>query len=817
MSGPNPVPRPVVKPKANDASDIEKFAAWAMLGFVMLGVMFAIPQILKIRTEYSLSQFLPKNHPLLTNDENIQKKFYLKRHQPLIVLVQVDQGHWLTMDRLKSLRDATTEIGQLTGITDATSLATLQGGIQSEGQLEISSILAITNDSTRYQRVLQDRMMVPAWISKDLRQTIIIANVPETASNDSVHFVTDRMRSIVKSKVPDATVSVGGVPAVQVQLAELVKSELARLMLLGLLASCLTLGLIFSNPAPALVAFAAITITNIVVLATCAFLNIPLTVLAVTIPILVSVNVLSLSTHTMLRFSEEITLRPLGRMGKLSGRMRLVIKTIQSLFLPNLLTSTTTGIGFATLILVEAPMIRDFAIVVSISMMISWLTTNLIMIPLFVLLPIPQSRKWVLGRAAWVEMVFAAKEPIVIASICFSILLGLVGRNLNWSARLFDDLPEGKEARTTTEKVDRELGGMVPLDLLITKDRENEPWNDPRNLMLLDQLADEIRRFSVVGSVTSPPDLLRELTGEPRGPIPKTRQAVAESFFLFGMSEANPVKMFITGDGKTARLAVRLEDRPSAEIHKTVAAIEARAQQIFKNATISSGGMSTTIYHLNEQLARSLVEGFWHALGAIFVLLLFVFRSFRWTLVAALPNLIPAAVLIGILAVTKTPLKPGVALVFSIALGFAFDNTIYLLQRLKAIMKEKPNSTAKEIEQTLRLEGNPCLVSTMCLLSGFAVFMMSEFEINRNFGGYMLIALLAGLVGDLVFMPALIRWFPGLLNFVAPAKITDLRQVKGRLQPPPASQYQLALQQAAAAASVDPSPSQAESPERKAS
>ncbi|MFK9326078.1 hypothetical protein ACJEKX_24175, partial [Escherichia coli] len=55
--------------------------------------------------------------------------------------------------------------------------------------------------------------------------------------------------------------------------------------------------------------------------------------------------------------------------------------------------------------------------------------------------------------------------------------------------------------------------------------------------------------------------------------------------------------------------------------------------------------------------------------------------------------------------------------------------------------------------------------STLVVMMGFSVFSFSYFEINRTFGECMIIAILAGILGDLIFFPALLRRFPGLLTW----------------------------------------------------
>jgi hypothetical protein len=61
-------------------------------------------------------------------------------------------------------------------------------------------------------------------------------------------------------------------------------------------------------------------------------------------------------------------------------------------------------------------------------------------------------------------------------------------------------------------------------------------------------------------------------------------------------------------------------------------------------------------------------------------------------------------------------------------------------------------------------EANLCFFSSLALTAGFCVFLASFFAINQQFGAYMVIALLGAMLGDLVFMPAMLAAFPWMVK-----------------------------------------------------
>jgi predicted exporter len=206
-----------------------------------------------------------------------------------------------------------------------------------------------------------------------------------------------------------------------------------------------------------------------------------------------------------------------------------------------------------------------------------------------------------------------------------------------------------------------------------------------------------------------------------------------------------------------------MPDLPADKNAAAVAAIKAKIQATFPGMTVRTSGIAAIVPPMNKELSKQLMWGFFEALFWIVLVLAVFFRSIRWALVGVVPNLVPPAVLLGFLSIFNVPIKPGIAIIFSISLGIAFDNTIYILGRLKALLKERPRESTLPIYTLMKKETMPCLVSGMCLFAGFAIFLFSVFPVNRMFGLFVLISIIAGLLGDLVWLPAILKRFPWLL------------------------------------------------------
>ena len=229
------------------------------------------------------------------------------------------------------------------------------------------------------------------------------------------------------------------------------------------------------------------------------------------------------------------------------------------------------------------------------------------------------------------------------------------------------------------------------------------------------------------------------------------------------MSGESPLEQFLSYNEKWTRVAVRLPDLPANQNRSVIDTMQAQLKEKFPEMEVKVAGLAAVVPTINDELSSELMWGFFASLFWIVLLLALVFRSLRWALVAVIPNLVPPTLLLGFLALFQVPIKPGIAIIFSISLGLAFCNTVYVLERLKHILKSSTRRLTLPIYTLMKRETMPCLVSSLSLFAGFSIFLFSVFPVNKLFGAFMLASIAAGLLGDLVWLPAMLKRFPWLL------------------------------------------------------
>jgi hypothetical protein len=154
-------------------------------------------------------------------------------------------------------------------------------------------------------------------------------------------------------------------------------------------------------------------------------------------------------------------------------------------------------------------------------------------------------------------------------------------------------------------------------------------------------------------------------------------------------------------------------------------------------------------YHL---LTTQALWGFALSLAAIGLLMVLAFGSLRLGALSMLPNLVPLVAVLGLYGALGVTLKPSSMLFFSVALGFAVDNTLHGVRRLRALRGEHPWPQAADAE--LAQVGPAMIRSSLVVGLGFAVLLASSSKAIAMLGLTVLLTTLLALAADLLMLPA---------------------------------------------------------------
>lgn len=171
-----------------------------------------------------------------------------------------------------------------------------------------------------------------------------------------------------------------------------------------------------------------------------------------------------------------------------------------------------------------------------------------------------------------------------------------------------------------------------------------------------------------------------------------------------------------------------------------------------------AGSVAQTV-DLHEGLGAGMLYGLGSSLLVFGALCMFLFRSLRLSLIAYVPNVFPVLLIFGIMGLFKVPISSGSAMVASIAIGIALNDTIHFLLHYRRLTRIRGVPVERAARECVQQVGRPIVLTSLVLVAGFAIFLWTDFVPLFHFGLLSSIAMLAALVGDLLLLPNLLIVF----------------------------------------------------------
>jgi len=191
----------------------------------------------------------------------------------------------------------------------------------------------------------------------------------------------------------------------------------------------------------------------------------------------------------------------------------------------------------------------------------------------------------------------------------------------------------------------------------------------------------------------------------------------------------------------------------AAHMERINQGLEQRGQPASFDFVITGG--VPMIYRAQHQVLSDLVSSFLWAFATISLVMMWVARGFWAGLISMLPNILPPIIVFGVMGWTGWLIDIGSVMTASVAMGIAVDDTIHFLAWYRRGL-ERGLTRYGAVEHAFHHCGKSMIDSTLICGLGVAPFLFSEFLPTVRFSALMCLMLLVGLIGDLVFLPALL-------------------------------------------------------------
>ena len=446
-----------------------------------------------------------------------------------------------------------------------------------------------------------------------------------------------------------------------------------------------------------------------------------------------------------------------------------------------LLTSVTTAAGFATLGTAQLRILRHFGAYAAMGVMLTFATTILFVPWALARFPLPVRAPSASALATRLRSLPDALADVAIGRHRLLSLGGLVIGAVFVAGIpkttidnfIMEYVPDDDPIIEGHRLLEEELAGIVQLDVLleIAEDAGETPWHDPALLARAADIERDILSDPFVQAADSVLSLLRETrwvqrggaaSGEDRDALPTSRRETASLLLLAELSaERTVLDTHLSADRRILRLTFRAADLGA----RNYLALEKRMEGWLASRLANSpvpikaqiSGTSQVGYGGIDSLIRDLLTSLGYGFVIIFGTLAALFRSVRLAALAMVPNVLPVVVVLGGMGWAGQHLETLSAMVFSIGLGIAVDDTIHYLARYS--QEIRTGATPEQaVSRTGRRTGRAIIYTSVLLLAGFGVLYTSAFPPNQMFAVLASVVIGTALLADMLLLPALLLW-----------------------------------------------------------
>lgn len=428
------------------------------------------------------------------------------------------------------------------------------------------------------------------------------------------------------------------------------------------------------------------------------------------------------------------------------------------------LASATAAASFLTLLLVsDSALISTFGAAGAISTLVAYLA-SIILVPFLAMLLLRSnadfsgSLKTHDPGVSWLKDICSALANIVVRNTATIFALGLalvvtfgaIYLSLNPRYRLADQVPDKEEAVEASQRLDAKLTGANPLEVMIEWPKNRTLFED-ETIAVIAEVHKALEQQEGVGNVWSVETLVRWMKDSANFSYDKLKE-------YLDILPANLTRRFIDLEHNAALVSGRIPDIDSSEILPIIDQLESELQKVREkhpDYDIVATGLSVVAARNSADMISGLNYGLIGEMLFISAFLGLAFRSFLVMGTSLLPNLFPIFAAGGILAIAGAGLQFASIIALTIAFGLTLNAAVHYFNRLSLEHREGEDPGVGIVRATT-LVGPAVILTTMVLAVGLGVTTFSDLPSLRLFGWLTAFTLVAGVISDLVLLPAII-------------------------------------------------------------
>ena len=595
-----------------------------------------------------------------------------------------------------------------------------------------------------------------------------IANLDKDIVNTSVrkNFILGEITDLIENFESETglDVRISGMPYIRTMNSQNIIDEIGKFIIAALLVTSFIFFLFFRSFRATLISMFVVIIGVMWAFGILGLLKYEITVLTALIPPLIIVIGIPNCIFLINKYQQEVK-----KHGNQALSLQRVISKIGN---ATLMTNMTTASGFATFIITDSKLLKEFGIVASLNIIGIFILSLLIIPIVYSYLSLPKTRhlrhlnkKWIDAFVNWMENIVRNKRITVYTVSLILTISSIIGiYQIVISGSPIEDMPKNAQFFKDIRFFEEEFDGIMPIEIVIDTKRPKGVLNSGNlnRMDRMDQMISEVPELSKPVSVVNLVKYSKQAfyNGLPKYYQLPTRQ---ETNFILSVAQkssgdGNLLKNFVDSTGQTARMTTFIQDVETGRMEQITERLSEELDKLFPpdRYTTYMTGSALLFLKGTKYLVKNLVLSLAFAIFLIALFMAYLFRSFRMIIISLIPNLLPLLVTAGVMGFIGVPIKPSTILVFSIAFGISVDDTIHFLAKYRQELIANNWEIKKSVYAALRETGVSMFYTSIVLFFGFSVFIISDFGGTVALGSLVSATLLFAMLSNLILLPSLL-------------------------------------------------------------
>ena len=746
-------------------------------------IAILLPGLMHFKQKYDVRIWFRSSDPDILLLNEFEKKF--GNDENLVVGIENPAGIF-NSETIKLVSDLTDKIWQVHQVLRVDSLTNFNWthAIGDEIIVEplFSDEMVLTNELlAQRKKVSLEHKMIPNYLlSNDATMTVIYARlVPTFNSSPNYQKIVNETKQILKEfkKDPNIKFYVTGAAGVNDAFQKVSAKDLKILLPVLFLMLALYFYIYFRSLVAVVIPFFVILSSIGMTLGICFYLGIYYnSVLSILPGILTAISVAD-TIHLMITYFQV--------KGLDHDPKKAALASLSKNLVPTFLTSISTMIGFFSLAATDLIPIREMGILAGIGAFLAWGLTIFCIVPFLSMVDIKIHKKFAIKDIKDGASGFSLKCASIIMKYQNSILIlftliAVISLYLSSQNKVNSDVysyfKPNLPISISNEAIRLKMGSSEGPELVI-KTGIKEGIKDYDFVKKVEELKNYIDNKNFVAKSVDIVSIIKEMNKSLHGDlpeyymIPREKNAIAEQLFLYTMSlpQGMDLNNRVSLDNESIRMSILWNIKDTERWLFYLEDFKKKASSLGLN--VGATGKSFLFHHMADYVVETFFYSITLALFFVSILMMIIFKSVKLGLLSLIPNMIPLLIGGAVMYFFKMNLNIGTALVASVCLGIAVDDTIHFLSNYY-ILRKKGIECKLAMAQVFTYTGNALFITTLILALSFGVFMFGDFIPNVYFGVLAAIVLSMAYIIDVIFLPALLFKLNSL-------KVKSLGEVSG--------------------------------------